>query len=409
MFPLSTPFHSYALKTTACVVAAIAALGSQHLKAEPVPSGATTVAYVYVAYTPGGATTNKITAFRAAANGTLSAVPGSPFVANVSSMAVNGKYLFGSNLLGRYVASFRIQSNGALHWVNSTDVQAPDPTGCVYPSNITLDHSGATLYRVQYSGGLCEDTHYQSFTVDPGSGMLHFIGKSADHFLFNSPLSFVGNNHFAYGSECLNYKGNPLDTFTGYVREPGGLLNMASVSAPDPATSDPSHFYCRAWTAADPTNHIAATFTDTDFNNPFSSPPTQLGVYTQDPSGNLTTTSTASNMPSTDVGYVFGLSMSRDGRLLAVGGSGGLQVFHFNGASPVTHYTGLLTTDSIVRTYWDHNNHLFAISKDAGKLYVFTVTGTSVTPAPGSPHLLSSPVDLIVDPLTDSDGDWDHD
>jgi hypothetical protein len=84
-------------------------------------------------------------------------------------------------------------------------------------------------------------------------------------------------------------------------------------------------------------------------------------------------------------------------------------VFHFNGANPITHYTGLLTSASIDQIYWDHNQHLFALSKATGRLYVFTVTATSYSAAPGSPHAISSPASLIVQPLTGSDGDFDHD
>jgi len=88
-------------------------------------------------------------------------------------------------------------------------------------------------------------------------------------------------------------------------------------------------------------------------------------------------------MPSVDVGDVLGLAMSKNGKLLAVGGNN--------------------------RMFWNHNNHRFAISRSAGKLYVFTVTGTSATAAPGSPSTISSPNSLIVQPLTGTDGDWDDD
>jgi hypothetical protein len=37
--------------------------------------------------------------------------------------------------------------------------------------------------------------------------------------------------------------------------------------------------------------------------------------------------------------------------------------------------------------YWDNDNHLFALF--ANKLYVFTVTPTSITEAPGSPHTIA--------------------
>lgn len=49
--------------------------------------------------------------------------------------------------------------------------------------------------------------------------------------------------------------------------------------------------------------------------------------------------------------------------------------------------------------YWDRSRHLVAISKATGKLYVFTVTSTTVAAAPGSSHAISSPAGLIVRPL----------
>lgn len=400
----------YGVEAAICLIACIGLAGGQFVGAESMPTGSTTVARVYVSYTPSGASANKIKGFNAAANGTLSTIAGSPFAADVTFMAVNRSYLFGSKSSGNSVPSFRIKANGALQWVHSTNVQAPDPTGCAYASPITLDRYGSNLYRVQYSGGLCDQTHYQSFWIDKTTGKLHYQGKSADRFLSNSPLSFTESDKFAYGSECMNYEGNPLDTFAGYARQTSGLLDWGAVSAPDPATQDPNDFYCRAWTAADARNHVAVTFTDTNFNDPYSSPPTQLGVYTVQTGGNLTTTSTWANMPSTAVGYTFGLAASRDGKLLAVFGTNGLQVFHFNGASPITAYTGLLTTDEITQAYWDHNHHLYALAPSAHKLYVFTVTGTSVTAAPGSPHALAgAQANMTVESLTDSDGDWDND
>jgi hypothetical protein len=92
--------------------------------------------------------------------------------------------------------------------------------------------------------------------------------------------------------------------------------------------------------------------------------------------------------------------MSPSGKLLAVGGTAGLQVFHFNGASPITHDTGLLTTKPIDQFFWDNANHLYAISRSAGKLYVFTVTPSSATQAPGSPYTIAHPQNIIVQPKT---------
>jgi hypothetical protein len=103
-------------------------------------------------------------------------------------------------------------------------------------------------------------------------------------------------------------------------------------------------------------------------------------------------------MPKSSVVSVTAMSMAPSGKLLAVGGTGGMQVFHFNGARPVTHYTKLLTKNEIDQMFWDNANHLYAISTKASKLYVFTITPTSWIQAPGSPHKIASPQSIAVLP-----------
>ena len=80
---------------------------------------------------------------------------------------------------------------------------------------------------------------------------------------------------------------------------------------------------------------------------------------------------------------------------MAVAGTGGVQVFHFNGASPITSYTGALTTDQVDKMFWDKDNHLYAISQSANKLYVFTITPTMNGQAAGSPYTLTSPANIV--------------
>jgi len=103
-------------------------------------------------------------------------------------------------------------------------------------------------------------------------------------------------------------------------------------------------------------------------------------------------------MPSVLVGTVSAYWMSPSGKYLAVGGTSGLQIFHFNGANPITKFTGLLTSSPINQIFWDNANHVYAISQKAGKLFVYTVTSTGVTQGPGSPHAIKSPQNLVVLP-----------
>lgn len=109
-------------------------------------------------------------------------------------------------------------------------------------------------------------------------------------------------------------------------------------------------------------------------------------------------------MPSTPI-IPGDLAISPSGTLLAVGGSGGLQIFHFNGASPITNFTSVLTTDTIGTMLWDNNNHLYALApfqagpgntSGPGNLHVFTVTDSGATEAPGSPYTIQNPRYLAV-------------
>ena len=77
----------------------------------------------------------------------------------------------------------------------------------------------------------------------------------------------------------------------------------------------------------------------------------------------------------------------------------GLQVFHFNGAKPITGYSNILTKDPMNSVAWDKSNHLYATSRATNKLYVFTITPTSITPVAGSPFTLGGPSTLVVRPL----------
>jgi hypothetical protein len=48
--------------------------------------------------------------------------------------------------------------------------------------------------------------------------------------------------------------------------------------------------------------------------------------------------------------------------------------------------------------FWDNANHLYAISSTAGELYVYTITSKGVAQAPGYPHSITAPENVIVLP-----------
>jgi hypothetical protein len=183
----------------------------------------------------------------------------------------------------------------------------------------------------------------------------------------------------------------------GFQRNSDGSLTLVSNlgSAPPMPTPPPGDTYCPWLAAADTSNHVAITLSAMNDYSFQAVGPTQIAVYTADSAGNLSTNSTAAGMPGVAVGSVSDMQMSPAGKYLAVAGTG-LQVFNFNGANSVTQLTGLLTKTPIDQIAWDQNNHLYAISKSAGQLLVFTVTSAGTSQAPGSPYNLTAPVNVAV-------------
>ncbi len=350
------------------------------------------VAYVYVSSNPNNSSTNEIHAYAAASNGKLTPVSGSPFRDDVTNMATNGRYLFASTRNGIYIAQFLIEPNGALHWKRSTDIVKFNQGDCGNSGPLFTDRTGATVYDMEFRSD-CSNNSYHSLAVDKSSGTLENRGGSLGDAWLYLPASFIGNNVYAYTANCLD---NLYWEIGGFKRSSNGALKQIGITAPLPRPKQ-GDFWCPSQTAADPTNHVAITMQAVDQNFNPDGPP-QLATYTADSAGNLRTTSTVHNMPQTSVGTVADLKMEPSGKLLAVGGAAGLQIFHFNGSSPVTHDTGLLTKSAVDQLFWDNNYHLYAISRAAGKLFVFTLTSAGATQAPGSPYTISHPQNIAIQP-----------
>ncbi|MGA9509835.1 MAG: hypothetical protein WBV55_14565 [Candidatus Sulfotelmatobacter sp.] len=349
------------------------------------------VAYVYVSSNV-YASNPRIYAYATASNGKLTAVAGSPFTAAIAyggSLAVNAKYLFATN--GVDIFSFAVASNGALRRVASRNAQGFNQSDCGGPVALFVDRSGATLYDEDiYSD--CANNAYQFFGVGASTGDLTYLGTTARMTPeFEVPLSFLGGNKYAYGASCYHWN----QVIFGVARNSNGRLTSLAI---DPAMPEPQNgnFYCPYLSATDSTDHVVVPMQPTSSASFQPSGAYQLAIYTADSSGNLTTSSTYSNMPKVSVASVTSISMSPSRKLLAVGGTAGVQVFHFNGANPVTHFTGLLNNVEVDQMSWDSDNHLYAISQSAGKLFVFTITPTSYSQAAGSPYTITQPQNISV-------------
>jgi hypothetical protein len=354
-----------------------------------------TVAYVYVASRPAGSGVNQIEAYAAEPTGKLIPVPGSPFQENVSSMAVNGVYLMGASAASQTINAYTIQSNGSLVYKASTNYGQYDSPGCGGAAAVVFDHTGSDLYVPEYNYD-CANSGLASFVVDKATGVLDYLGVQNTGVKpgVEMPPTFIGNNVFAYlagNDTCFYY------TIYGFQRESNGQLVSANTSYNLPAPPPQFTRYIPDIGAADPTNHVAFVMFPGEPPGCVNAP-LQMASYTADASGNLTTTNTYANMPSTQIVSPYDMKMAPSGKLLALAGQEGLQIFHFNGAAPMTHFTGLLTTEPINQMFWDNENHLYAISQTGNKLYVFIITPIGAHEAPGSPYTVNSPGNIIVQP-----------
>lgn len=349
-------------------------------------------AFVYVA---SGKSTNdnEVQAYTAEANGQLTAVSGSPFAVNAISMTGSGKYLFTTD--GTNLYAYSVATDGGITQTSSINANENNPSGCGSPLSLFVDRTGGTLYDLDYVSD-CANNQYESFSIDASTGALTFIAiTSAASPVFTRPLSFIGNDAYAYSGSCWHY----IQEIYGFKRNSDGSLNLISNlgSAPDMPTPPPGDTYCPWLAAADTSNHVAITLSAMNVYSFQADGASQIAVYTADANGSLSTNSTTDDMPRVAVGNVSDLQMSPAGNYLAVAGTG-VQVFIFNGADPVTQLTGLLTKTPIDQIAWDNANHLYAISNSAGQLFVFTVNSVGASEAPGSPYTITAPVNIAVLP-----------
>jgi hypothetical protein len=346
--------------------------------------------FVYIASNK-SASNNEIVAYQTDSNGQLTPVAGSPFAVNAAYMTASGKYLFTTD--GTNIYTYAVASDGGIAQTSSIDANQSNPNHCGSPISLFTDRMGSTLYDLDYVSD-CANNQYGSFSIDSSTGALTFIALSgAASPVFNKPLSFLGNDMYGYSASCWHY----IQEIYGFQRNSDGSLTLVSDlgSAPPMPTPPPGDTYCPWLAAADTGNHVAITLSAMNASSFQADGPTQIAVYTADGAGNLSSNSTAADMPEVVVGNVSDMQMSPAGNYLAVAGTG-LQVFNFNGANPVTQLTGLLTNTPIDQIAWDRSNHLYAISHSAGQLFVFTVTSAGATQAPGSPYNVTLPVNIAI-------------
>jgi hypothetical protein len=376
---------------------------SQITSDEATATVAAPVAHVYVQ------TGRGVMAYSAAANGALTPVNGSPFPVAGQMEDISAKHLI--SVGNTYLHTYPINANGSvgkqIYAINTADYMGSQCGGTSGQGSV-LDHTGKYLYVQLNTLNTC--AAWQTYQVE-ANGYLQFIGDveydatdEGGDAISSSVPTISSNDKFGYGvfpddPYAQNFYCEDFwihcPYFSAFTRSPWQVFEQnydfreTDPQAPSGMGFIPSAF---ANVQADSTGHLAALMTQSNGGG-VGNPP-QVASFTIDPSnGSISSSNTYLNMPYVqENGDDFAdgpivLAMSPSGKLLAMGGDVGLYIFHFNGAGPATHFGNRLVPSFwINRLKWDKNNHLYALSYDSTRLFVFTVTPTSIKEAPGSPY-----------------------
>jgi hypothetical protein len=366
---------------------------------------ASPVAYVYVQKPVQGDNLAPIYAYATASNGKLTPIKGSPFHVTGNMIGNNGSHLI--TLGAAFMYSYDVSLSGAIGAQTSeidTQLYSGSECGRAYTPYLNppgdMDNTGSYAYAF-LSGGSCYAL--QTYEVQKPSGDLTFKGSSiwedACTGSANNSVALptiAGDNLFAYSIQGAQLC-NVFALFEGFNRESSGTFDInSSFSAGAPTPPPGGWFYVPEITqltgisiAHDSSNHLAIPMQATKEGGageeyyPFS----QIASYTIGKDGNLSTTNTWQDMATFANGSMNEMKMAPSGKLLAVSVQTGVQFYHFNGAKPITEFTGVIGTSGFITTMaWDADNHLYAINGATGRLHIYEATPTSVKEVSGSPY-----------------------
>jgi hypothetical protein len=366
------PFKGLGLAATLMLVFTVAFVPQTRAQ-----STSSTAAYVYIQIQ---GSSGSVYGFTASSTGKLTAIPGAPWKPTGLIIGDNKQLLvtMGEDNLH----SWAIESNGAIGGALESDPDTDYGDDCDTGSNVgaVLDHTGQYVYVLQQKAGADVCMAYKSFQISDqySEGVFDGVGETEA-----SPApgggdglpSILGNETFAYADQ---YDG-PLNSILGFQRNSSGALQLIGVMNP---TFPGSAAYSPHHPDASPAGNYVVLQEYVNTSNTV-----QLGSFSVDSAGNLSSTNAPETMPASPF-FITGSTFSPSGNLFVTWADNGLgnpdlgdgiQIYNFNGAAPLTYYTSLLSGAPIDQVAWDSSNHLYAISTVNNLLYVFTVTPTSVT------------------------------
>lgn len=374
----------------------------------PGPSGSSTATYAYVSSTT-AAGTYQISGYAAGSDGTLKSLAGSPFATigyGPLTMSETGSLLFGAD--GYSIYSFAAASDGSLKQISSfaagnlSKTSPPSPVGG--PVSLFFDHAGLTLYDGFANLNGTGNNGYQALSFNSKTGEVELIGNAGSSPGLDEALAFTSGDQFAYTTSC--YRG--IAAITGFQRGSNGALTPLSESGLAPMPTAPTgQGYCPQDVISDSGNHLIIAVGITPGGGMPPTGPWQLATYTVNSDGSVSTVSTSTSMPTTNVGTPQSYRLSPDGKYLALGGASGLEVFQYSSTSgTITALASgaALTTGSISQVAWDSGDHLYALSRQSNNLYVYSVSSSGAAAVSGSPYSTQKPYRLAILAQTSGSG-----
>jgi hypothetical protein len=358
------------------------------------------VAYVYIS---ANTSTN---AYNVSSTGALTPITGSPFTTAGNMIGSNGSYFITIGFQDVY--SNKIAPNGAIG-EQVSEINTQDYTGAVCGdptaggrANPTggLDQTGKNVYIPLFKANSPTCDAIQTFQIAK-TGALTFSGaaiyaQGTRTAGFETVPTLLGNNKF--GFNFLSLAPNCGGGIRAFSRDSSGTLNNINFTETDPiaAPIKSTGYLATSLIAADPTSHFAIMVEPTTGCHG-SSGGAQLASYTVDSQGNLTSTNTYVDMPTVGNGPGGNMEIDPTGKFLALAVNTGIQLYHFNGAEPITPFPGFISTPGpIYQLSWDQNGYLYAQEQASGAMHVYSVTSAKVKELSGSPTVVPIGQSFIV-------------
>jgi hypothetical protein len=326
--------------------------------------------------------------YNASNGGELDLVKGSPFPTVGNAVGSNGSYFI--TLDKNYLYSYLLTPSGEIgEEVSKIDIAHYTGGECISsarPPVAELDPSRRYVYVSLSNAKVCNALQTYSIGGNPGDltfrGATLFDDESPYTGGFATLPAILGNDTLAVGVEstpktaCTPY-------YSEYLRDSDGTINYTGGNWDNPIAQSPDWYFAPTGPiTADPNNHLvmAVVQVHAPMFKCGVTGSTQLVSYVASGGGGLVgmhTTNTWANMPTVAAG-VRSMKVDPLGRILAVATGNGVEFFHFNGADPITRFTGLITVSGyITQMSWDPQDHLYALSS-TGEMHTYTATMTSV-------------------------------